>query len=406
VEQEMKNPLPTIRLRKLTSKIGSGITPSGGESAYVNNGITFIRSQNVREGYLDLADAAQISAEQHNAMNGSRVSDLDVLLNITGASIGRSAVVPVGTGEANVNQHVCIIRTNKLLDPYFLSHFLNSYLGQKQIWSFQGGGSREGLNYQQISLFDLPAIAIGEQRRISTILNEWDAEIRIAEQLIVAKELLQRGAMQKLIMRKAYPEHHLSEFVHRVTRKNAAGNGLPLTISGRDGLISQSDFFDKRIAAETADHYALLKRGEFSYNRSYSAGYPYGAIKRLEKYDEGIVSSLYLCFALNPGSVLNSDYFVYFCEAGGFNHQIHKVAQEGARNHGLLNIAAHDFFAMKLPLPPMEEQSRVAAILGSAGQELTLLRKTLDQLRKQKRGLMQKLLTGQWRVKSQEEVKA
>jgi len=332
-------------------------------------------------------------------MVGSKVSDHDVLLNITGASIGRSAVVPEGTGEANVNQHVCIIRPNKLLDPYFLSHFLNSYLGQKQIWSFQSGGSREGLNYQQISLFDLPAIAIDEQRKISRILNHWDAAIEKAERLIAAKERSQKGLMQRLVMRRAYPEHRLSEFVHRVTRKNTAGNGLPLTISGRDGLISQSDYFDKRIAAETADHYALLQRGEFSYNRSYSAGYPYGAIKRLDKYGEGIVSSLYLCFALNADAPLNSDYLVHFCEAGGFNHQIHMVAQEGARNHGLLNITAHDFFGMKLQLPPVEEQIRVVAILGNAGRELMLLQKTLDQLREQKRGLMQKLLTGQWRVK-------
>jgi type I restriction enzyme S subunit len=163
-------------------------------------------------------------------------------------------------------------------------------------------------------------------------------------------------------------------------------------------LISQAHYFDKRIAAETTEHYTQLKRGEFSYNKSYSAGYPYGAIKRLDAYDEGIVSTLYLCFALNPNAALLSDYLIQFCEVGGFNHQIHKVAQEGARNHGLLNVAADDFFAMKLPVPPIEEQSRVVAILGDVGRELALLRKSLYLLRQQKRGLMQKLLTGQWRV--------
>ena len=207
-----------------------------------------------------------------------------------------------------------------------------------------------------------------------------------------------------LVMDRPYPNNRLSSFVHRVTRKNTTGNDHPLTISGRDGLISQSHYFDKRIAAETTEHYTRIQRGEFAYNKSYSAGYPYGAIKRLDAYDEGIVSSLYLCFAIKPDASLLSDYLVHFCEVGGFNHQIHKIAQEGARNHGLLNVAADDFFAMKLPLPPVDEQARVVAILGNAGRELALLRASLEQLRRQKRGLMQKLLTGQWRLNESKEV--
>ena len=84
-------------------------------------------------------------------------------------------------------------------------------------------------------------------------------------------------------------------------------------------MISQSHYFDKRIAAETTEHYTLLKQGEFSYNKSYSTGYPYGAIKRLDAYEEGIVSTLYLCFALNPGAALLSDYLIQFCEVGRFS---------------------------------------------------------------------------------------
>jgi len=162
--------------------------------------------------------------------------------------------------------------------------------------------------------------------------------------------------------------------------------------------VSQSQYFDKRIAAETTAHYTLLTRGEFAYNRSYSAGYPYGAIKRLDAHNVGIVSSLYLCFALKKKVQLLSDYLAYYCEAGGFNHQIHRYAQEGARNHGLLNVATSDFFAMTLPLPLLEQQTRVVNILNSSAQELALLRDSLRHLREQKRGLMQKLLTGQWRI--------
>lgn len=114
--------------------------------------------------------------------------------------------------------------------------------------------------------------------------------------------------------------------------------------------------------------------------------------------DEGIVSTLYLCFSLSGAAAPLSDYFSYFCEAGGFNRQIHKIAQEGARNHGLLNVKAEDFFAMTMPAPSRDVQVRVVNTLGTATRELNLLRSYVDALRMQKRGLMQKLLTGEWRV--------
>ena len=91
-------------------------------------------------------------------------------------------------------------------------------------------------------------------------------------------------------------------------------------------------------------------------------------------HDEGIVSTLYLCFALDGSEAPISDYFAYYCEAGGFNHQIYQVAQEGARNHGLLNVTAEDFFSMTMPVPPRDVQKRVVKVLGAVMQELVLLR--------------------------------
>lgn len=147
---------PTAKLKKHTVKIGSGITPKGGEATYKAQGIPLIRSQNVLVNQLDLSDVAFIDNEQHEKMSGSKVLPGDVLLNITGASIGRSCVVPNNVDEANVNQHVCIIRLKKTIDGRLLSLFLNSWFGQKLIWSFQGGGSREALNFQQIGNFEIP----------------------------------------------------------------------------------------------------------------------------------------------------------------------------------------------------------------------------------------------------------
>lgn len=323
------------------------------------------------------------------------------------------SLVPAGTvifpkrGAAIMNNKVRINLVDCYLDSNLMSlepigdlrcEYLFYLLQNEQLFKIADTSSIPQINNKHIEPYKVLLPPRQEQQRIAEVLLSWDVAIEKTEQLIAAKEKSLKGLMQRLILKSGFSGHRLSEFVNRVTRKNTTGNDHPLTISGRDGLISQSHFFDKRIAAETTEHYTLLKRGEFGYNRSYSAGYPYGAIKRLDTYDEGILSSLYLCFSLKSDVPILSGYLTYFCEAGGFNHHINKVAQEGARNHGLLNIAADDFFAMNLPLPPIEKQARVVEIIGNAGREIELLRKSHNKLQQQKRGLMQKLLTGQWQV--------
>lgn len=137
------------KLSDITLKIGSGKTPSGGKNAYVDDGIPLIRSQNINNDRVDLEDIVFIDEETDNSMENSRVFTDDVLLNITGASIGRSAVYR-GKDKANVNQHVCIIRPTKDFDSDFIQLNLASNFGQKQIDASQAGGGREGLNFQEI----------------------------------------------------------------------------------------------------------------------------------------------------------------------------------------------------------------------------------------------------------------
>lgn len=297
-----------------------------------------------------------------------------------------------------LNQHIYRVRPKKGIDKQWLYYAL--LRATVDIESKAHGFKtslvhvrRADITRAKISLPSQP-----EQRAVASTLMDWDSAVRTIEQLIRTKDVAIKGLMQKFFRDNPSPCRRLSEITRRVTRKNTTGDGHPLTISGADGLVSQSKYFGKRIAAAQTAHYTLLKRGEFAYNRSYSDGYRFGAIKRLDGHDEGIVSTLYLCFALNGENAPISDYFAYFCESGGFNHQIYKVAQEGARNHGLLNITAEDFFGMSMPVPPHEVQQRVVRTLNAAHRELALLRQQLAALRAQRRGLMQKLLTGEWRL--------
>ncbi len=163
------------RLGDLTTRVGSGITPSGGERVYVTEGRPFLRSQNVGWGQLDLADLAFITDELHASFATSEIQEGDVLLNITGASIGRSAVAEITVAHGNVNQHVCEIRTDpKRLDPQFLNSYLLSAAGQRQIGGYQAGGNRQGLNYGQIRSFLIPQPTLSEQRAIAEALSDID----------------------------------------------------------------------------------------------------------------------------------------------------------------------------------------------------------------------------------------
>lgn len=166
------------KIGNLTRHVGSGVTPRGGSNVYKESGIPFVRSQNVHFDGLHTEELAYITPTIHKSMSRSRVHNEDVLLNITGASIGRCTIVPPGFPEANVNQHVCIIRTSKKITPMLLNYFLQSRYGQRQIMSLQAGGNRQGLNYQQIKEIRVfYSSNLEEQSKIESILNVCDKKI-------------------------------------------------------------------------------------------------------------------------------------------------------------------------------------------------------------------------------------
>lgn len=187
-------------------------------------------------------------------------------------------------------------------------------------------------------------------------------------------------------------EWHIVRFdslFSRVTRKNDENNQNVLTISAQQGLISQIEYYNTLYASENKTGYTLLHRGDFSYNKSYSSGYAYGAIKRLDAYEKGIVSPLYLCFT--PRQRVNSDFYLQYFEAGCFDREIYKIAQEGARNHGLLNVSTEDFFHSMLVFPSLEEQERITEILTQCDHVIELKEQKLDELKQLKKEFLRKM---------------
>lgn len=154
----------------------------------------------------------------------------------------------------------------------------------------------------------------------------------------------------------------LSDFVTRITRRNKHNeSSLPLTISAQYGLVDQITFFNKTVASVDLSGYYLLYNGDFAYNKSYSNDYAWGAVKRLEKYEKGCLSSLY--FVFRPTDKVDSDYLTHYFETNKWHKGISDIAGEGARNHGLLNMSVDDYFATKHYLPTLSEQRKIADFL-------------------------------------------
>ena len=177
---------------------------------------------------------------------------------------------------------------------------------------------------------------------------------------------------------------------NRLMRKNTEGNTNVLTISAQYGLVNQEEFFNKSVASDDKSNYYLLNRGEYAYNKSYSNGYPFGAIKRLDKYQKGVVSPLYICFSASEDNKCPDFYLQYF-EAGKMNSEIQAFAQEGARNHGLLNISVDDFFNSIIVEPPLPEQKRIVEILSVQDRVIELCEKKIEELKKLKKAFLQNL---------------
>ena len=187
-----------------------------------------------------------------------------------------------------------------------------------------------------------------------------------------------------------WEQRKLGEIAHRIIRKNGGNqSNLPLTISAQYGLVDQRDYFNNQVASRDMSGYYLLQNGEFAYNKSTSGDSPWGAVKRLTKYENGCVSTLYICFGLDEG---DSDFLVTYYETDRWHKEVRMIAAEGARNHGLLNIAPSDFFETELTMPAeIEEQAQIGAFFQQLDSLITLHQRKLDHLKEMKKGLLQKM---------------
>lgn len=190
-----------------------------------------------------------------------------------------------------------------------------------------------------------------------------------------------------------WEQRKLGDVVQRITRKNEnMESSLPLTISAQYGLIDQNEFFDKRIASKDVSDYYLVYRGEFAYNKSTSTDAPWGAIKRLDRYEKGVLSTLYIVFRIQNEEETDSDYLVSYYDTELWHNGVQAIAAEGARNHGLLNIAPNDFFETNLLMPEsVNEQRMIGTFFKKLDHLITLHQRKLEKLKKLKKSMLEEM---------------
>lgn len=392
------------------ARISSGGTPDRAKPEYWGGDVPWITTGEIR--FNTITDTTEmITTKGLQSSSAKLFPPGTLLMAMYGQGKTRGQVAKLGINAAT-NQACAAILLHENNDPDFYFQYLSSHY--EKLRGLGNAGTQKNLSGGILKGVAVPVPPYKEQRRIAHILATWDQAIAATARLLANSQRRTRDLMASLLSgSRRFPGMHdkwryldFDSVFERVRRKNTLQNTNVLTISGEYGLIGQRDYFNKSVASANLAGYTLLHRHDFAYNKSYSAGYPMGAIKPLMAYDAGVVSSLYLCFKLREDVDADFDFFRHYFEAGFLNQEIEGIAQEGARNHGLLNVSVTDFFKLQLHVPSAPEQRRIAQVINVAKAAETILATQLKCLRNEKVALMSQLLTGKRRVKLTQTEKA
>lgn len=386
------------RLGEIGTFYGGG-TPSKSIDEYWHGDIPWISSADLIENDIYWCNINRFITLEAVRNSSTQIIPQNSILIVTRVGVGKVAVAPC---DLCVSQdYICL--QNSGMNTIFLAYEIMQRM--KNIVSQIQGTSIKGISINEVKKIQLPLPPLAEQEKIAEILTTWDKAIEKQTQLIQKLELRKKGLMQQLLTGKKrlpgftdeWKKVKLGEISKRVTRKNDTNCQNVVTISAQKGFVRQTDFFNKIVASKTTEQYYLVKRDEFCYNKSYSNGFPMGAIKRLVEFEEAVVTTLYICFVIES-DIASIDFIEQYFSLGLLNNGLRKVANEGGRAHGLLNVTPYDFFDLKMFLPSLQEQTAIANILSSCDEETRLAQDKLVTMREQKKGLMQVLLTGKKRV--------
>jgi type I restriction enzyme S subunit len=367
-------------------------------SEYVDDikGIPLIMPKDIAGGHVRVDTVARVSLARANKLTRHKLMAGDILFPRRG-ELSRIAIITereagwlCGTGclRLRLGQKVCAQYLWQFLQlPVVLQWLEDNAVGQTML----------NLNTEIIS--ELPVLfpELREQHAITNILLYWDTTIEKTEKLIEAKEKVLSHAISVHICESKHKRLHVGAIAQEVSVRNPKGfSQRVLSVTNRNGFVLPEDHFERRVASEDVSNYKTVKKGQYAYNPS---RINVGSIARLDDFDDGVLSPMYVVFALDETKV-DSDYFMHWLASHEARQRIKNSAQGSVRE----TVSFNEFSAIAFPLPRLGTQQVISAHLNILRKEIALMKKQAEAYRTQKRGLMQKLLTGQWRVKTGEEV--
>ena len=387
-KQNLPDGWKNYRLEDLCEKISDGIhtTP---EYTIEDTGFYFINGNNLKNQRIFITKKTKSVCVHEFDKHKKDIGDNTILMSING-TIGSTAYyngekVILGKSAAYINLKTGVSKA-------YVNYILNLPKTRAYFNSELTGSTIKNLSLKAIKKLPLNLPHETVQKGIVSILEQWDTAIEKTEALIDAKERQSRWLVTRLINKSEHEKKRLFDFISEVSMRNR-GNEIDrvLSVTNRSGFVLPEEQFERRVASANVSNYKIVQQGQYAYNPS---RINVGSIARLDDWDDGILSPMYTVFELNE-KVADSDYFLHWLSSSEAKQRIKKSAQGSVRE----TVSFGDLGVIPICLPKLSVQQNIAATLNTAQQEINLLKKLAEQYRTQKRGLMQKLLSGKWRVK-------
>ena len=358
------------KVSDLAEKTYGGGTPTTSNEAYWNGDIPWIQSSDVVDGKLLGVEPRKWITQDGLNNSAAQLIPGNSIAIITRVGVGKLAFMPYSYATSQDFLSLSKLNAEPLFTVYACYKKLQSELNAVQ------GTSIKGITKDELLAKNIMVPRYAEQQQIGAFFKQLDNLITLHQRKCVFLFGFFQAFISMIFTASTFSweQRKLGELVDRVVRKNINNEStLPLTISAQYGLVDQITYFNNRVASRDVSNYYLVLNGEFAYNKSTSDGYPFGAVKRLDLYEKGVLSTLYIVFAPKKEQQIDSDYLTVFFDTDRWHKGVAERAAEGARNHGLLNISAEDFFDIDLSVPKdIVEQKQIGAFIRQLDNLITL----------------------------------
>ena len=350
---------------------------------YAEQGHFYLESNNVKDGQINHNSEIFINDEFYEKQKDKWLHTGDMVM-VQSGHVGHAAVIPEELDNTAAHALIMFRNPKEKIEPYFLNYEYQTDKAKKKIENITTGNTIKHILASDMQEFVVDVPKYKEQKVIAGYFCNIDHLITLHQR---------KPYFWNKFTLIDWEQRKLGDLVDRVTRKNQdLVSELPLTISAQYGLIDQNEFFDKRVASKDVSGYYLIEKGEFAYNKSTSTDAPWGAIKRLDRYENGVLSTLYIVFRIKENNPVDSDFLVSYYSTNLWHKGINEIAAEGARNHGLLNIAPADFFETELMIPQdIEEQKKIGKYFEELERLITLHQRKCEELKNIKKFMLQNM---------------